>query len=300
MADLDEFDLFLQTWKPSERLLHSTLSQYINDPLSTKRLFSDSTSGALVERTQFANGKKVMEPDELEARAFSFFVEKQDEWAAHFEDYVLTKGVSQRKFEIFVQSFVKEWIDGKARRQNSPQMQAIKMSIQNLDHCLYPAQAGKWVINAVDDGVCPLFTVEEMAIIFEANDGLIEALLPQYVDHLGAEGPGCLGDLYVRRGVRMPQIEELRRELNYLSSYSLAIGPVEQFAQTWPLAAKQDGIPSIFSAPISAIQHRVVAFAPFIKGMDLDQLELVAAPPIKRTPLQNDKQYAGIYEFSFQ
>jgi hypothetical protein len=156
------------------------------------------------------------------------------------------------------------------------------------------------VVNAVDDSVPPLLAPTEMAAIFEANNGLIEAFLPDYVDHLGDEGPGSLDDLYVRRGVYMSAVDRVRRELHYLSSYSLTLGPVEQFAQTWTLATRDVGEPSIFSGPLPAIQHRVVAFAPFIEGMDLSQLEFVVAPPVEEMPLQDDGVHGGIHEFSFR
>ncbi len=300
MADFDEYDLFLQTWVPGERLIHASLSQNINDPYSRKRLLDDSTGTAPVKRVQFAAGQKVMADDELAARAFDFFQARHSKWAGHFRDYVLSSDVPETKFNAFVASFADLWVDGKSRRQDSELMRAIKVSIRNLDRLRYPNHAGKWVINPVDDGVSPFFTEDEMGVIFDANTGLIEGLLPDYIDCLGDEGPGSLGDLYVRRGVRMPHIDGLRRELHYLSSYSLALGPVEQFAQTWTPATKDAGIPSIFSAPISAIQHRVVAFAPFIDGMDLAQLEFVVAPPVEETSLRDDGLHGGIREFSFQ
>jgi len=84
----------------------------------------------------------------------------------------------------------------------------------------------------------------------------------------------------------MANLAEVRTELHYLSSYSIALTPVEQFAQTWTDATRDAGVPSIFSAPLPAIQNRVVAFAPFIEDMDLRQLELVVAPPIEPTPLR--------------
>lgn len=179
-------------------------------------------------------------------------------------------------------------------------MLAIKASIRDYDRKCHPNLADRYVINPVDPAVQPLFTLEETAAIFQANCGLIDALLPDYVDHLGHEGPGALGDLYVRRGVYMPSVDGVRRELHYLSSYSLSLGPVEQFAQTHTPSTQGKGMPSIFSAPLPAIQDRIVAFAPFVDGMDLGQLEFVVAPPVERTPLQDDGEHGGIREFSFR
>lgn len=58
-------------------------------------------------------------------------------------------------------------------------------------------------------------------------------------------------------------------------------------------------MPSLFSAPLPAVQQRAVAFALFIRGIDLRQLELVVAPLVERTPLIDHGEHSGIREFSF-
>lgn len=243
---------------------------------------------------------KVMDASESRARLYTFFEEQQDKWAADLRDYLLHHDVAERKIDAYTESFVQHWVDGRRRRQDSAEMLAIKASIRDHDRELHPETAGKFVINPVDASIQPLFTLEEMAIVFEANSGLIDAFLPDYVDALGDSFLATPSDLHVRRGVLMPSIGDVRRELHYLSSYSLALGPVEQFAQTYTRATRGSGIPSIFSAPLPAVQSRIVAFAPFLKGMDLQQLEVVVAPPIETTPLQDDGEFAGIREFSFR
>lgn len=296
----DEYDVFLESWEPGDRLRHATLPQNINDPFIRKRLFDDSTGRAPVERTPFAPGLKIMATDELVVRAYDFFQGRQADWAEQFRDYVLSKGMSAQKLDTFVTSFAQSWVDGKKRRQYSPEMLAIKASIRDFDRICHPAYAGRFVLNPVDAGVAPLLNPTEMAAIFEANRGLIDAFMPDYIDHLGNDGPGALDEVYVRRGVYMPSINAVRRELHHLSSYSLALGPVEQFAQTWTTATRDNGVPSIFSAPLAAIQDRVVAFAPFIAGMDLSQLEFVVAPPIEKMKLRDDGVHGEVHEFSFR
>lgn len=300
MDEPDEYDLFLETWEPGARLAHATLSQNLNDPYARKQLFDDSTGSAPVARTLFSQGQKIMASEELIARAYDFFQARQAEWAANFRDYALHREVPEEKLNTFVTSFAQLWIDGRKRRQDLVEMRAIKASIRDFDRLFSPTQAGRFVINAVDDSVPPLFTPTEMAAIFAANDGLVDAFLPDYIDHLGDEGPSSLDELYVRRGVYMPAVEPVRRELHYLSSYSFTLGPVEQFAQIWTPATRGSGIPSIFSAPLPAIQGRIVAFAPFIAGMDLSQLEFVVAPPLEEMPLRNDGIHGGIHEFNFR
>ena len=179
-------------------------------------------------------------------------------------------------------------------------MLAIKASVRDFDSNRHPGLVDPWVINPVDPKVKALFTLDEMAAVFDANQNLIDALMPDYIDWLEDAGPSVASDLYARRGVFMPTLGAERRELHYLSSYSLALGPVEQFAQTYTPATRGNGVPCIFSAPLPAIQDRVVAFAPFVKDMDLGQLEIVVAPPIASTLLQDDGEHGGIREFSFR
>jgi hypothetical protein len=240
-----------------------------------------------------------MAADELIARSYHFFEKNHEKWVAEFRDYVLSRGVPTAKLDIYNTSFARDWVDGRKRRQDSPVMLAIKASIRDFDCACDPDLADRHVINPVDPDIKPLFTLAEMAAIFAANYGLLDALLPDYVDHLGHKYLGAVSDIYVRRGICMPWIDEVRREFHYLSSYSLSLGPVEQFAQTYTSSTRGKGIPSIFSAPLPAIQERVVAFAPFVDGMNLDQLEFVVAPPVERTPLKDHGEHGGIREFSF-
>jgi hypothetical protein len=213
--------------------------------------------------------------------------------------YRHSAGVDADKLDSFIRSFPTHWVDGRRRRQDSPQMMGVKAAIRDHDRVYHARYAGKFVLSPVDDAVAPTFTPDEMAAIFEANANLLDALIPDYLDHLGNNGPTSINELYVRRGVHMPSLATVRTELHYLSSYSFALGPVEQFAQTWTDATRDAGVPSIFSAPLPAVQKRVVAFAPFIEGMALRQLELIVAPPVEPTPLQPLGEHGGIHEFVF-
>lgn len=296
----DDYEVFLDTWESGERLRYAILPQNLADPVVQDRLLSDSTGAAPLVRTSFSPGLKVMDGSESEARLYTFFEDRQAEWAKEFQDYLRSREIAEAKIDAYNESFASHWVDGRKRRQDSTEMLAIKASIRDHDLKFHPQTAGKFVINPVDKVTQSLFTPEEMASVFEANQGLLDAFLPDYVDLLDATFVGTISDLHVRRGVLMPAIEEVRRELHYLSSYSLALGPVEQFAQTYTPATRGSGVRSIFSAPLSAIQTRIVAFAPFVKDMDLRQLELVVAPPIASTPLQHDGEFGDIHEFSFK
>lgn len=300
-TERDDYDVFLDSWKPSEILEHATLESNLHDPVTQARLVDDSSGAGELIRTEFAPGFKTMSDAERTLRKYQFFVDHQDDWSGHFEDYVLAKGVDEEKLQQFVRCFATLWVDGKSRRQGSPEMMAIKASIREYDRHYHTTQAGQFVLTPIPDTVAPLFEIAEMEVIFRANENLIESFMPDYLRELEGDHQGSMNHLAVRRGAMMPTVPaSLRQELYYLSSYSMALEPVEQFAKTWTPATKDSGLPCIFSAPLPALQRRVVAFAPFIQGMDLGQLELVVAPPVEPVPLTYHGLHGGIREYWFE
>lgn len=300
LTEPDDYEVFLETWEPSEFLNYANIPSNLNDPLISRRLLDNQSDETGVERTAFAPGPKIVSPEEFAARRFEYFHDNQAKWSEEFRDYVVSKGVHEGDLNTFIESFRDDWIDGQRRRQKSVGIMAIKSSIGQFDQFHFGNRVKSFVHNQVDTSVEPLFDVNEMGIIFEANEGLLEVFLSNYVDQLGTEGPSTFSEIYVRRGVLMPSVEKYRKELNYLSSYSLALTPVEQFAQLWTNKTKSAGVPSIFSAPIPAVQKRTVAFAPFISGMALEQMELIVAPPSEYTALDNRGEHGGIIEFEFK
>lgn len=296
----DEYDAFLESWDPSELLDYASLPQNLDDPYSRDLLLGDMTGEAGVVRTTYQPGTKLMGDDEKRARAYDFFAEHQREWSKGLREYVLERGVPVTKFNAYARAFATDWVDGTKRRQHSPEMLAIRASIRDCDRGFHRHAAGKYVRVPVSDDVEPLFTPTEMEVIFEANSGLVEVCLSEYVDHLDGAGPSTITGLYVRRGVKMPAADAHRIEMSELSSYSLGIGAVEQFAQQHTGKTKASGIQSIFSAPLPAVQKRIVAFAPFIAEMDLRQLELVVAPPVEKMLFVDRGEFGGIREYGFE
>lgn len=296
----DDYDVFLDTYEPSRQLRHATLDAYLNDPVMRQRLLDGGDDPEAIARTAWGPGTKVMDAEESIARLADFFEDVQPKWAEHFHDLVLSNGFPEEKLEQIEEAFRTDWIDGLSRRQSSDTMMALKASIRDHDRERFKARAGRYVLNSVPDDVDALLTPGQVRILFEANSNLLQAFIPDYQDQFDDLNFAGVGNLYVRRGVHMPQPTDLiRRELHYLSSYSLSLGPVEQFARTWTKATLTTGVPMIFSAPLPAVQERVVAFAPFIARMDLSQLELVVAPPVDETPLAPEGEFGGIHEYAF-
>ncbi|WP_262267033.1 MULTISPECIES: hypothetical protein [Microvirga] len=299
-TDRDDYDVFLDTWEPSKRLKYATLPSNLFDSIANQRLVEDSTGQADVEREAWAPGTKGMTDQEVRLRGSGFFEAHQPEWSADFRDRLISEGLDPTKVDHFLRCFAEVWVDGLKDRQNSDAMMAIKASIRDHDIRYHPETAGKFVINQVPSDIQPLFRPEEMKAIFRVNSNLLEVHIALYHDHIHGEGEGSINREYVRRGVLMGHPGQVRRELQYLSSYSLAVTPVEQFSQTRASKTAASDVPTIFSAPLPAVQTRVVAFAPHISGMSLGQLELVVAPPVQAQPLKDLEIHRGIHEFWFE
>lgn len=297
----DDYDVFLDTWEPSPQLRHATSDAYLSDPVVRERLLKGDDDPDAVTRAAWSGGPKVMDADEHVVRQADYFADMQPKWSADYRDLLLSNGVPTAKIGLIEEAFRSDWVDGYARRQNTPTMMALKASIRDFDRLCQRSAAGKYVLNPVPETVQALLTPEQTRALFEANSNLLHVHMPSYLDEFGDPNFAGLNQLYVRRGVFMPLPEDgIRRELHYLSSYSLALGPVEQFARTWTPASRMTGVPVIFSAPLPALQTRTAAFAPFIAGMDLSQLELVVAPPVEEVPLIAGQEYGGIHEYEFR
>jgi hypothetical protein len=298
--DNDDYDVFLDNWVPGGLFEHATSSPYVHDPLVRQRVLEDSTGTADAVRTPNLSGYKSMGADERILRGFRFFKKRSADWSKQFRDQLVSAGLSTKNVDAFISAFARIWVDGRGRRQGSPEMLAIKAAIREHDQTFRADAAGKFVREQLPPGIQPLFSPDEMKEIFSVNERLLDALIPDYLDHLGSDGSESINHLYVRRGAYMPELPRVREELYCLSSYSLALEPTEMFAQTSPPSAKRSGYPCIFSAPLPAVQQRIVAFAPFIKGMGLRQLELVIAPPLESVPLEDLGVHGGIQEFKFE
>ncbi|AOJ90927.1 hypothetical protein WS87_29675 [Burkholderia sp. MSMB0856] len=304
--DRDEIDELLNVLDEDATAIskYASIESNIFEPVVLQRLMDAAHGdGSHVQRALYAPGTKQLAPYEEQLGALKFFSDRQVEWSNWFIEKLIQAGIDRAKVEIFVDAIANEWIDGKKRRQTAESMLAIKASIKNHDAFFHKEEAGKYVRNRDVGDAAPLFSEVEMAAIFEANSAMLEVCIGDYLEMYFGKREGSINTTYVRRGVYMtdapasPMVEH-----NYLNSYSLAITLPEVFAQTYSPSNAGKGMPTIFSAPIPAIQSRVVAFAPFIRGMTLSQLEIVVAPPVEPFTLTSHGIHGepiGIDEYSY-
>lgn len=158
----DDYDVFLDTWEPSERLQHTTLEQNIFDPLAQARLFADMEGTAPVERAPFLPGPKRMTDREEQLRKYDYFKRNQENWSEEFRTRLIDAGLDEGKVDRFILRFATDWIDGTNRRQNTPDMLAIKASIRDHDWFFHREYAGRYVLKPVPEDVEPFFNALEM------------------------------------------------------------------------------------------------------------------------------------------
>lgn len=295
------YDEWLEDWKPSLHLLQACLPANLDDPYATHRLLQDVEAEGDVPRHTKASGVyNGMPDDEALVRRLGFMQEHQTAWSQDFCGRMVSKGVRQDRLTTFVKGMAEDWVKGPSVRQKSPLMLALKASIQAHDRLVHPETAGRYVIDDGDFGVEPLFNPQEVALLFQVNMDILSYVMEDYVNALYGDRWGSTDRLYLRRGVCMPHEPKRNlEEASYLSSYSLSIGSTELFSQTMGRHICNQ-TPCIFSCPIMALHDRVIAFAPFIRNMPLDQMEFVVAPPVKATPMEFQGTYNRIREYGFE
>ncbi|MCZ4260547.1 hypothetical protein O4G76_06785 [Limimaricola sp. G21655-S1] len=287
-----------------QNLLYITNESHLYDRHAIERFMKSAASGEPIRIAEYQPGKKEMDDEEKKYRSSGFFEKSQDEWSSIFFAQALGKGISEEALEDYILFFSRVWTDS-APRQKSATSSRIKASIFNSDLERFKADAGRFCCERPDIKSLyppqePLFTPGEIRKIFEINSRLLDVFIGSYLEELSDRFCTSINKLYVGRGVFQDGGDEvMRKERNYLSSYSIFLGPVEQFSQTHTKKTKDNGASVIYSAPLPAVQERVVAFAPFIKGMALDQLELVVAPPVHETFFCRNELISGVRYKSF-
>ena len=225
---------FLDSWEPSPHLEQACLPQNLDDPVAIDRLTQDVEAVGDVPRVVKVTGTyNGLEDQEAQTRRLDFLEEHQPEWSDDFRKRMIAKGVDSGRLDTFIDGMANVWVKGPAVRQKSTLMLSIKASIQAHDRYLYQAATGKFVIDDGNFGAKPLFDWMEVCQLFQTNMEILSYAIPDYVTAVFGDRAGSVDSIYTRRGVCMPhEPKPLREEASYLSSYSLAIGPTELFAQT--------------------------------------------------------------------
>lgn len=289
----------LESWTPPEYLLWATNELNLSDAFVFERMMSEGRASSHI-RVTHTPGVKTTSSDEDKYRKLDFFRSTQGEWSAEFRSRLEAK-IDPDLVSKFLNGITSEWIDGRKARHDSQIMQSLKASIQNYDREIHGSKAQEFVLEVIPNTVAPLFDVYDMRNLYEINSSMLEAYMGEYLVELNSHLISSISDLIVRRGIfaEKPTKEHLV-ELNLLSSYSLSLSASEQFAVTYTSRTKAIGEATIIGCAFPEIQNRVIAFAPFIPGMKIDQLELILPPPVNIAHLTPLKSWGEVTEYVFK
>lgn len=301
--DLDATDSdegFIDPTAASSLMRYIALDQNLESPRSFARLATHiSEDEQLVRTISTPRTIKLLDPVDREILGLEYLKKQQQALSNDFKERLIADGIDEQDVDLFIDAFAKLWTDGRATRQSSNIIQRIKKSVHDHDLHFYPSNAGRFVTYHPDPSILPLFNPNEVGTIFAANSNMMETFIQDYFNQV-YEHPSeaSINRFYARRGVALETLPGASlKELNYLSSYSISESITEQFSAT---CSSRDSYRCIFSCPVPALQQRIVAFAPFIHGMTIDQLEIVIAPPIELMPLIDDGIHEGIHEYRFE
>ena len=302
--DYDEFLATFDAWS-NPALVHACMPQYIDDDLSKQRMIATASEGeTTLEREPFQEGQKSVSANEAHLKCLDFFKQRQTRCCGELRDRLVHDGIATHKIDEYFDAIANVWTQGRSTRLKSPQMQAIFASIARHDHAYRPDAAGKFVVNSKVSGVTPLFTPEEMASLFLANQNMLETGIADYFKAIGNGNERSINRTYARRGMYCDRPPVPRwKEQDYLSSYTLMLTVAELFSQTWRPSTQATGKPTIVSTILPNLQQRVVAFAGFIDGMEIRQVELVVAPPVRAFNVRYHGTHgtnAAIEEFEYE
>lgn len=274
----------------------SLLPQYENSETMYER-FSQATLEELNEISRSENklGYKLTDNYEVEADNLKFFTSHKKEFEVEFLK-LLSERIKPSQAELFVELISKLWADGKTKR-NELEVKQLFASVKNylLEYKIASSENNIKVLSEIDDEITPNFEDDEIKEILNLNKEMVNGYFPQWIEgNINSIDMG-MSSIHCRRGLYLKEIFEDKSEYfewDYINSYSIGFTVTEKFAQI----AKGE-IPVIINKNFADIENRILFFAPFIKGMPIEQFELGIIPHCNSMYCKNQGIHGGIIEF---
>ncbi|THF51736.1 hypothetical protein E6C50_08225 [Flavobacterium supellecticarium] len=274
----------------------SLLPQYEN----SETMYERFSQASLEERDEIARaenerGYKLTDNYEIIADNLNFFILKKEEFEKEFL-WELSQRISPSSAEKFCNIVAQYWADGKTKR-DFIEVKRLLASVKNylLGYRIASSENNIKVLCEIDNDIEPNFDDDEIKEILNLNREMIRGYFPQWLETRSNYHSLNTESIYCRRGLYLKQIFEEKSEYfewDYINSYSIGFTVTEKFAQM----TKND-IPVIINKNLSDIEHRVLFFAPFIKGMPVRQFELGVIPHCNSMYCYNQGKHGGIDEF---
>jgi hypothetical protein len=250
--------------------------------------------GASITRSPNIHKIKRVDGTELESDYLDYFSDNKVCIEDEFYSELASK-IGEQKTRLFCAIISKYWYDGRKKR-NSRLVKSLKWGVRcYLDKTLKITNLHNIVQNDITQPYKQLFTASDIAAILTVND----QNLHKHIDLWSQKHPRSTeigrGDIFFKRGLSCPEIfaeGHEYKEWDYINSYSLAISAPEQFSQM-----TGENVSIILSADCDYFQSRVLFFSPFIRGMDVGQLELGIIPNNIADRLHYQGEHGGIHEY---
>lgn len=280
----------------SPAMITSLLPQYrISAEMEMRFINAMHHDDPIIERSLNNQGIKTIDNSELSTDTFDYFIKNKDALSNEFISELLRR-VDRDEIDLFCEVVAEDWFDGMKKR-NSGRPHNLKSSVYSYISRVY---GDSWATSCVQrreplNEVPPLISENAIATILTVN----YQLLYKHIEEWKSQHPKgdfiSNDDIFIRRGVSLATpIDKNNKylELDYISSYSLAISAPEKFSQNG-----KNGSPAIINGELSLFNERILFFSPFIPGMDSLQLEFGIIPSEKPLEIYDQGEHGGIREY---
>lgn len=251
------------------------LDQYTNTSLANIR-FIDAihTESMPLDRAVSEAGRtKHTFDQELMLDNYKYFIDIHEDVAEKFYSE-LAAGIGAEKASLFIETIANYWFD--SGKHQSAKVVGLKRAVHNymVSVSSYQSFVSKPEANSFNKP--STFDNREIEFILALNDQFMYQHIHSWLEsHENALQMG-LADVFLRRGINLSELfndGHIFNEWDYISSYSLATTLSEQFTYLGKGKHKV-----MLSADFSLFNGRILFFAPFINGMNTNQLEVGIIP----------------------
>ncbi|MGD9668815.1 MAG: hypothetical protein AB7U75_07110 [Hyphomicrobiaceae bacterium] len=271
----------------SKALMTASLPQYLeSEDMMARFLDAAHIEDQTVGRTEYVKGLRVVRASEAQLDAMNFFIDRQSECEAEFLTR-LTSAIGQQKAMAFCSVLAEDWLDGRAKRQDSA-VQQLRASVEGY-------LLGRQGRPTRFDVSSQLLTPQDCARILELNQSMLSVAIDDWIERHPRSCSMASDEVFFRRGLVLAEpFRDMRvyKERDVISSYSLSITVAEQFCNS-----EKPTPAALINADIGYFKDRILFFSPFIPGMDGRQLEAGIIPGDEPDIMSFHGIHRGIAEY---
>lgn len=285
--------------QPLNQATHTALLPQYRDSPAVMERFLDAIhqAGAPIARTANQVGTKRVSQDEMAIENFMYFEERKTSLESEFTESLKSK-IGTAKADWFVRVVAEDWFDG-ARKRRGRDVVKLRRSIREyLTAILGSAASLEQIVqmHMIQNGPSALSACD-VARILQCNHEMMIEHMPLWLEQNPARKNSNDSDIFLHRGISLEaplNCDQPYRELDYISSYSIALSVPEQFAS---MQIRKNSQAGLVHGAMSIFEHRLLFFSPFIRGMQIGQLEVGVIPSLKPLPIRPQGSHSGMLEY---